>query len=88
MADYLNTSTTFWAMYESNPDVGSSQKNNDGLVSTSQAKARRFISPPDMPLTRPGTPTRVLAHFVRPNSWKKNNSQTYITSKMILTPNL
>ena len=32
---------------------------------TSQAKASLFVSPPEMPFIRPGTPIRVLAHLVR-----------------------
>lgn len=34
---------------------------------TSDAKARRFISPPDIDLETPGTPMRVFATFCRPN---------------------
>lgn len=51
----------------SRPDVGSSQNSKLGSVSTSDAKANRFISPPEMPLTRPGTPITVSAAFARPN---------------------
>ncbi len=39
-------------MYESSPEVGSSQKSSGGFVSTSEAKARRLDSPPEMPYGR------------------------------------
>lgn len=51
----------------SRPDVGSSQNSKLGSVNTSDAKASRFISPPEMPLTRPATPITVSAAFARPN---------------------
>lgn len=50
----------FKAMNESNPEVGSSQNINDGLVKTSEAKVRRFLSPPDMPLDSIGFPIIVF----------------------------
>lgn len=34
---------------------------------TSDAKDSLFISPPEMPLTFPGVPMKVSAHFVSPN---------------------
>ena len=49
----LRTSTTLWAINESSPEVGSSQNSKGGFVNTSHAKAKRFISPPDMPFTTP-----------------------------------
>ena len=63
-----STSTIFCAMYESRPDVGSSAKSSAGLVSTSEAKASRFSSPPEMPFTLPGTPMSVFWHLPRPSS--------------------
>lgn len=46
---------------------------------TSDAKDSLFISPPEMPLTFPGVPMKVSAHFVSPNY--KNT--TYCQKKYI-----
>lgn len=64
---YLICSTTFSAIQESNPDVGSSQRRRGVSAKTSEANANRRISPPEMPLTRPRTPISTSAHFVSPN---------------------
>ena len=62
-ARLLSTMTTFCAMYESRPEVGSSQKSRGGLVRTSHAKASSLDSPPEMPLTLPAIPISVSAHL-------------------------
>ena len=67
---YRNTSTTFCAINESNPDVGSSQNIKGGSVKTSAAKDNRFISPPEIPLMLFMLfvePANVLKHLYRPN---------------------
>ena len=67
---YVNTSMTFWAINESKPDVGSSQNMSGGLVKTSEAKERRFFSPPEIPLIvcwLLDEPTKVSRHFDKPN---------------------
>lgn len=51
-------------MYESSPEVGSSQSINGGSVNTSAAKDNLFISPPDIPFNLPGIPITVFRHFV------------------------
>jgi len=56
----LSTLTTFWAMYESSPEVGSSQNISGGSVNTSDANDKRFISPPDKPFILPVTPMIVF----------------------------
>jgi len=42
------------------------------MLYTSEAKERRFISPPDIPFSRPGVPINVLAHLDRPSCKVKN----------------
>lgn len=61
-------------MNESSPEVGSSQKSKEGFVSSSEARARRFRSPPDIHFEIPGIPIWESWHFVRDN-WKKNRIQ-------------
>ena len=39
----------------------------DYIFLTSEANESRFFSPPDMPVTLPGIPIIVSAHFVRPS---------------------
>ncbi len=34
---------------------------------TSEAKANRFLSPPEIPLSLPGIPMNVSAHFFKPS---------------------
>lgn len=46
---FTKQSTTFLALYESNPDVGSSKNKIDGDVTNSQAIETRLFSPPEMP---------------------------------------
>lgn len=64
-----NNLTTLRAMNESSPVVGSSQNRIDGFVRNSPAKASLLRSPPEMPLTIPGTPIWQFSHFFRDN-WK------------------
>jgi hypothetical protein len=63
-ARFFSTMTTFCAMYESSPDVGSSQKRSGGLVRTSQANASSLDSPPEIPLMRPAIPMSVFWHLI------------------------
>ena len=61
-------STIDMAIKESNPDVGSSQNNIEGLVITSEANDSRLRSPPEIPFTpRSGTPIVDFSHFLRLN---------------------
>lgn len=52
-------------MNESSPEVGSSQNIRGGSVRTSLAKDSLFISPPEIPLSRPWIPMTVFWHFDR-----------------------
>lgn len=61
----LRTWTTLRAVKESRPDVGSSQNMREGLERTSEAKDKRFISPPEIPFVFPGVPILVSWHLVR-----------------------
>ena len=63
----FNVWTMFWAIKVSSPEVGSSQKKIGGLVRASDAKERRFRSPPEIPfLAPPGEPILLEAHFDKP----------------------
>lgn len=70
LASRFSTCNTLWAMNESKPDVGSSHNSKWGSVKASDANAKRFRSPPDNPLIRPGDPMTVLAHFRKLNSMR------------------
>ena len=59
-------STMDMAMNESRPLVGSSQNRMVGLTSSSVAKAKRRLSPPDMPVMST-VPISVSSHFFRFN---------------------
>ena len=50
---------------ESKPLVGSSSNSREGLPNRDRATFVRFLSPPEIPRTRPGEPTTVSAHFFR-----------------------
>lgn len=66
LARFLMLSVIELAMYESKPDVGSSQNRIDGFVIISEAKASLRFSPPDIPFA-PKTPIKVSWHFLRFN---------------------
>ena len=69
LAKSFMLSTIAMAINESKPLVGSSQNNMDGLVMISEAKDKRLISPPEMPLIAlSGSPIKVSAHLVSPSS--------------------
>lgn len=59
--------TIFWAENESRPVVGSSQKSSVGSVSSSEANASRFFSPPDNTFSCPMAPMRVSDLSARPS---------------------
>eukprot|EP00965_Chrysotila_dentata_P106074 3503464-Pleurochrysis_carterae.AAC.2 len=64
----LSLSMTTWAVNESRPDVGSSQKRSAGSVSSSVAMQSRLRSPPETPRdsTALALPTTVLAQRLKP----------------------
>lgn len=76
--------TTFSALRESNPVVGSSKINIFGSVTISEAMAVLFLSPPDTPLTRP-SPMLVFAHFSSSNA--EMISVTLELSSFLFVPN-
>lgn len=51
-AKYCNTSTILRAVVESNPEVGSSRNRREGLIIISLPMQTRFLSPPEIPLTK------------------------------------
>lgn len=56
------------AVFASSPLVGSSRNKMEGFVIISTPILTRLRSPPEIPLTTPGTPIFVFAHLDKPSS--------------------
>ena len=69
---------TVRAVDESSPEVGSSTKRSDGLVTSSTPMLTRFLSPPLMP-PRSGSPTMVSEAFSSRNC-RSTSSTTFFLS--------
>jgi len=78
-ARFFKTSSTFKAVVESRPVVGSSRKSKLGLVISSTPIEVLFLSPPDKPLIKV-FPTFVSAHFWRPSSLIKLSTLCFFSS--------
>lgn len=79
IASFFKTSSTWRAVVESRPVVGSSRKIKLGLVMSSTPMEVLFLSPPDKPLMKV-LPTLVSAHFWRPSSWIKLSTLCFFSS--------
>eukprot|EP01139_Manchomonas_bermudensis_P024277 Amastigsp_a842343_221.p2 type:complete len:114 gc:universal Amastigsp_a842343_221:814-473(-) len=64
-AKVASSETTWSAVSESRPEVGSSRNNSDGLTMRELAMLTRLRSPPEIPRCRPGSPIGVFMHRSR-----------------------